>query len=183
MRPPTPCGGSCGTIHHCSGPCGEDDLGIDTNSIFYATGFVTDMDGTANATARLDTGPLPKGIDVLIPGGLHSTSGLAAEIHIIVRAHGIVVPGMVDDQIGTFNGACDPGPNTCEDQQAAVFAPLTGDGCEAVTPGLKTAEPLWPADSQPGSAGPSSSFCSGLVALFSPLGWAEIALFRCRVPR
>lgn len=108
--------------HLCSAPCGEDDLAIPGNSVFYAAGFVTGVDGTVNVTAHLDAGLLPQGLDVLIPGGLRRGHGLRAEVHLVVRSHGPIIPGSVASQIGTFLGGCDV--NLCVDQQAAVFAPI-----------------------------------------------------------
>lgn len=105
----------------CTGSCGEDDLAIFGNGVFYAGGFVTGTDGTANVTLPLKAGALADGIDVLIDGGLEEGNGLDAEIHLVIRSHGKIIPGMVDVQIGTFNGACDV--NKCVDHQAVVFAP------------------------------------------------------------
>lgn len=104
-------------------PCGEADLGIPGNSVFYATGFVTGMDGTGNATAYLEAGRLPEGIEMLILGGLRPGKGLQAEAHMVIRSHGSLIPGSVADQIGTFAGGC--AVNVCEDQQAVVFAPVS----------------------------------------------------------
>jgi hypothetical protein len=103
----------------CSSPCGEDDLGIVGNSVFYAAGLVTGNDGTGNVTADLEAGQLPTGIDVLIPGGLRPGRGLRAEVHMIIRSHGPIIPGAVATQIGAFDATC----AVCEDQQAIVFAP------------------------------------------------------------
>jgi hypothetical protein len=90
-------------------------------SVFYAAGFVTGTDGNANIVARVNAGSLAAGIDVLIPGGLTAGNGLAAEIHLVVRSHGSIIPGRVDEQIGSFDGACDV--NASVDQQAAAFLP------------------------------------------------------------
>lgn len=52
------------------------------------------------------------------------TNPTQAEIHAVVRTHGPVIPGMVDEQIHTFNGGCDPGqPNEgqCQDLQFTAF--------------------------------------------------------------
>lgn len=104
----------------CSAPCGPDDLGIAGNSVFYAAGFVTGSDGTANVTADAEAGELPAGIDVLIPGGLQPGRGLRAEIHMVVRSHGPITPGSVATQIGSFDAAC----AVCSDQQAVAFPPV-----------------------------------------------------------
>jgi hypothetical protein len=104
----------------CGVACDLEDLGVPGNSVFYATGFVTGTDGTANVLAHLDAGSLRDGIDVLIPGGLDAGNGLAAEIHMIVQSHGKTLEGSVSDQIGHFLGACNP---DCEDQIAIAFLP------------------------------------------------------------
>ncbi len=105
------------------GHCGLADLGDGSTgaSVFYATGFVTGNDGSANVTAHLNSGSLPMGIDILIPGGLKEGNGFGAEIHMVVRSHGVIIPGMVAEQIGTHMGACNV--NSCEDQQALGFKP------------------------------------------------------------
>lgn len=105
----------------CTNSCGEDDLGIAGNSVFYASGFVTGTDGTANINMHVDSGDLANGIDVLIPGGLDAGNGHGAEIHLVIRSHGKIIAGMADVQIGTFFGACDI--NNCTDDQAVVFLP------------------------------------------------------------
>lgn len=44
-----------------------------------------------------------------------------AEIHLAVRAHGLVLPAMLDEQLTTFNGGCPP--NMCVTVQAAPHLP------------------------------------------------------------
>ena len=105
----------------CAGGCGEDDLGIAGNSVFYAGGFVTGKDGTVNVSVHVEAGDLADGIDVLIPGGLHPGNGFGAEMHLIIRSHVEIIEGMADVQVGTFFGACDI--NTCTDDQAVAFLP------------------------------------------------------------
>jgi len=101
-------------------PCSLADLGGPGNSVFYAAGFVTGSDGTANLTVHLNSGKLADGITVLIPGGLHEENGFDAEIHMIVQWHGSILPGSVAEQIGMFLGACNP---DCVDQIAIIFLP------------------------------------------------------------
>ena len=105
-------------------PCTVGDLGGPGNSIFYAAGFVTDNSGTANLSVHLNSGKLPDGLTVLIPGGLKKGNGFDAEIHMIVQWHGSILPGSVSEQIGMFEGACNP---DCVDQIAIAFLP-TGKG-------------------------------------------------------
>ncbi len=101
-------------------PCSLADLGGPGNSVFYAAGFVTDGSGTANVTAHLNSGDLPAGITVLIPGGLDKNNGFDAELLMSVQTHGAILPGRVSEQIGEFFGACNP---ECADQIAIIFLP------------------------------------------------------------
>lgn len=105
-------------------PCTADDLLVPGNSVFYAAGFVTDSSGTANLSVHLKSGKLPDGLTVLIPGGLKKGNGFDAEMHMIVQWHGSILPGMVSEQIGMFEGACNP---DCVDQIGIMFLP-TGKG-------------------------------------------------------
>src|SRR5262245_9900040 len=111
----------------CVGGCGPDDL---TNpaaraSVFYAAGFVTGLEDSANVSAHLDAGALPGGLGVRLGHALEDGNGLAAAIHLVVRTHGVTTPGVVDKQIGSFNGGCSP---TCSNEQAAMFPPVaSGD--------------------------------------------------------
>jgi hypothetical protein len=113
----------------CVGGCGGDDLhrpGVNA-AVFYAAGFVTagdgvgTEDGTGNVSAWVNAGALPHGVDIDVPGQLEPGNGYGAEVHIVVRTHGTINPGMVHQQIGSFNGGCNP---TCANQQAGVFAPV-----------------------------------------------------------
>lgn len=132
------------------GGCGEPDL-FDPDveaSVFFAGGFVTGTDGTANVTVALDAGPIPIGADVVIGagsviGGEDSCgegvdcdtgivpglySACAAEVHMVIRTHGKVIPGETHNMISTFLGQCGVTPNNiCEDQYFLIFPPL--DDC------------------------------------------------------
>ena len=109
----------------CEGECGEDDLFIAGNSIFYAGGFVTGGDGSANVIVQMTPGVVNKGIELFNGKGLDKKKVFKAEIHLIIRSHGPLIPGMVDDQIGTFEGGCGPetDPFPCHDHQAVAFLP------------------------------------------------------------
>ncbi len=108
----------------CNGDCGEDDLEIRGNGVFWAGGFVTGDDGTANTTLSLRAGRLPEGLEVLIGGGLDRGNGFRAEMHLVIRSHGLVIPDIAAIQIGTFGGGCDPDTDEpCYDHQAVVFKP------------------------------------------------------------
>ena len=104
------------------GACADTDLGnaAVAGSAFLATGFVTGADGTATVSAHHEGyNMIPGGTDVLLGNGLSRGNGFHAEVHMVVRSHGAIVPGNVAAQISTIDGACDV--NTCADQQAIVF--------------------------------------------------------------
>lgn len=92
---------------------------------FYATGFITGDDGTANVAARLDAGRLAEGVEFIDFGTgarpwLKPGNGLRAEIHVVLRGHGPLMPGEVAEQISTGEfGDCE----LCANQQAAIFLP------------------------------------------------------------
>lgn len=112
---------------HCTDPfdpafeCGSGDLfapGVDA-SVLYAAGNVVGGSGRTGFGARL-------GVDddreaLFGPGLTNPTQG---EIHVVVRTHGPVIAALVDEQIHSFNGGCDPRqPNEgmCEDMQFTAF--------------------------------------------------------------
>jgi hypothetical protein len=108
----------------CVGGCGEDDLEIAGNSIFYAGGFVTGEDGSANVIVQMTPGVLNRGIEVFAGKGLDKKKVFKAEIHLIIRSHGPLIKGLVDLQIGTFDGGCGMEvPDPCHDHQAVAFLP------------------------------------------------------------
>ena len=113
--------------------CVEDDLfnAATGPSILYAAGHVVSPNGKGNFGGSLRAGDVrgcqPPWDDLDLCGeGLEDPAG--AEVHLIVRTHGEKVPGMVNEQINTFAGACTPessfgageGPNECVDQQFAI---------------------------------------------------------------
>ncbi len=109
----------------CIDGCKGSDLSIPAvnGSVLYAAGFVTGTDGTAHVTAHLTGGEIPAGLAVLRGDGLAEDNGFGAEIHMVVRSHGALIPGSVAAQIGSFTGACNV--NSCADQQAARFLPVS----------------------------------------------------------
>ena len=108
----------------CDGPCNGPDLANPDvrGAVFWAAGFVTGADGTGYASGYVAAGALPEGVDVETGSGLRRGNGLGAEVHIVVRTHGMINLGHVHEQIGTFGGACNP---TCANVQAAVFPPAS----------------------------------------------------------
>lgn len=119
----------------CSGDCGEDDLGNEDVgvTVAYAAGGVVDPKGRARFHSFLPRNDISGTLRV--PGFLQDPpAGLDdpddAEVHMVVRSHGPVIADQIYEQTHTFGGGCsgplppnsgDPGPNTCEDLQFAVF--------------------------------------------------------------
>ena len=94
----------------CSDRCGENDLppinpeadpGV-MASAMLATGGTTDGDGNADFGATLKEGSLSPFV-LFGPGLLDAEK---AEVHIVFRDHGPIVPGLGKDQVSTFFGGC-----------------------------------------------------------------------------
>ncbi len=77
------------------------------SAVLFATGHVIGGNGKGNFSAHLSESP----------GGLTNAEG--AEFHMVIRSHGQPIPGMVDEQIHTFEGGCET--NTCADHQVVIF--------------------------------------------------------------
>ncbi len=104
----------------CVDGCGVDDLEIEevNGSAFWATGGIVEDDNVGVFNAQLRENQLPMGEEQVLRGnGL--TNSFDAEINLIVRTHGSVIPDLAEQQITTFNGGCPP--NECLDVQFAVF--------------------------------------------------------------
>ncbi len=103
--------------------CGEGDLPpfggdpVVQASVLYATGHVIGGNGTGNFGAYLIEGDTTGAL--FGPGLLDAR---VADVHLIARTHGQAIPGLIPEQIGTFNGGCLPGePNVgqCMNVQAS----------------------------------------------------------------
>jgi len=128
----------------CADGCGEDDVfNLDAEgkfvengdgtppfnwdahekiglSVLRADGVIIDADGKAEFRGHLPIGDVTEAI---IGDGL--LDALKAEVHVVVRSHQQVQPGIATDMISAINGGCDADwPNApCEDVQFAVFMP------------------------------------------------------------
>jgi hypothetical protein len=97
----------------CDGPCDDPDVGDpDVQAeIIYATGNIAGASGKGNFGASLSENDASGSINEEffgLPsyGGLHDA--MNAEFHIVLRSHGPMIPGEVNEQIGTYAGGCDP---------------------------------------------------------------------------
>jgi hypothetical protein len=112
---------------NCDGPCDQTDLGTPAvrASVVYAAGFITApaLD-TGHATASLDAGALPEGVDVAAGTvrGLKRGRGLRAEVHIMIRHQDVLNKGHVHEQIGSLIDAWDS--TQARNWFSAVFMPV-----------------------------------------------------------
>ncbi|MBI2632012.1 hypothetical protein HYW75_03340 [Candidatus Pacearchaeota archaeon] len=108
------------------GPNDLENLGGNSSiqsSVLYADGGIVRNNGDIDFQAFL---PFNNTSGVLFGPGLINPTG--ADIHLVVRNHGLILPYIVKEQITTFGGGCNnapnntgiPGPNTCLDMQFAV---------------------------------------------------------------
>ncbi len=97
------------------GECTDTDFGNAANvevEVMYAAGHVVGNNGKGNFSAHLnvddDSGSINEAFFGLPPaGGLQAGNTLSAEVHVVLRTHGPVVPGVVNEQIGSYGGGCD----------------------------------------------------------------------------
>lgn len=113
---------------NCTAPsCGSDDVAdamaggpnaADLSILGAADGSLVGADGKAYYTGKLAKGDASKAI---FGNGLDNP--LTAEIHYVIRSHGPAIPGLVQEQITTFNGGCNPGQaneGLCQNVQFAI---------------------------------------------------------------
>ena len=104
----------------CSGGCGLDDLFKPGVFLGRATGKVVGGSGIGNFGASLSVGDISEALaPIFSNGGEGLTDPLSAEVHMIVRNHGPVVPANMPAQIDSFGGGC--ADFTCFDPQAVTF--------------------------------------------------------------
>jgi hypothetical protein len=105
----------------CVGECDLPDLfnPVVRASVQYAAGHVIGGGGVANYGAYITEGDTSGCAAPSLPcnGLLDSRTAL---VHLVVRTHGQALPGVIDEQIHSFNGGCNP---TCANVQASVQEP------------------------------------------------------------
>jgi len=103
-------------------------------SAFNVGAFVTGaVNGTANVSLHIRSGAPPEGIFLLfgegalndngVKPGLHEGNGFGAEVHLVIRTHGAIMPGSITQQLGVLNGGCPP--STCANVDSAAFPSVT----------------------------------------------------------
>ena len=98
----------------------DDDL-----FVFNIAGGMANANGDLNFGAHVSTGTVPEanGLNIFLGGGEFDHPRDAA-IHLVIRTHGPVIPGMQMAQFGTLNGGCNAGePNEglCECVQRVFY--------------------------------------------------------------
>ncbi len=93
--------------------------------VFNIAGGIANANGDLNFGAHVSTGTIPEanGLDIFIGGGEFDHPRDAA-IHLVIRTHGPVIPGMQMAQFGTLDGGCNAGePNEglCECVQRVFY--------------------------------------------------------------
>lgn len=99
----------------CTGLCDGSDLGNPAvnGDVLHSTGSLAGGTGKATfAGSRLEGDNSRSLFGPNAPGIIDVNT---AEIHFVVRCHGEKIPGLIHEQIGTFNGGCPP--NNCVDVQ------------------------------------------------------------------
>jgi hypothetical protein len=94
--------------------------------VFNATGGIAGDDGTATFAGHASTGPIgpADGAVVLFNGDGSFDQPRTDTVTVIIRHHGSPIPGMINQQTGTFNGGCSLKPaGTCKNVQVATFLP------------------------------------------------------------
>jgi len=92
------------------GACSDGDFGNPDVQVevMYANGHVVGNNGKGNFGAHLNENDASGTINPLF--GLPSYGGLAdaqkAEVHMVLRSHGPKIPGIVNEQIGSYLGGC-----------------------------------------------------------------------------
>jgi hypothetical protein len=91
-------------------------------SVQFAAGHVIGGDGVGNYGAYFSAGAAPDCAGFGLPcNGL--LDARTADVHVVIRTHGDAIPGLLHEQISSFNGGCLPGePNVgqCHNVQASV---------------------------------------------------------------
>jgi hypothetical protein len=98
----------------------NDQVGV---GVFYATGRIAGPDGSAHFTAILHEGDtsrcVPQGDGPFVVLCNPLVDSHEADVHMVVRDHGPLIPGELAAQKGSFTGGCSV--YMCSNVQAAVF--------------------------------------------------------------
>ena len=108
---------NCVTAYECNvidviGPAFGGNADGSKVSVPYATGGVVADDGTLKLRARQPLGPADGSANTYFGDPDYGLlDPLHAEVHLVVRDHGPLIPGLEHEQLTTFAGGCDPAVN------------------------------------------------------------------------
>ena len=105
----------------CSGddaPGRGGDPGVEASQLWANTGTVVTADGKAKFGGQVKTGDTS---GVRVGPGLLNPQG--AEVHMIIKSHGPILPEMLGEQLTTYDAGCPP--NDCAELQVMVHRPFT----------------------------------------------------------
>lgn len=100
---------NCGTPFECNDLdfAIADKVGVE---VLYAAGHVVGNSGKGNFSGHLNVDDDSASINPLFglppAGGLQSGNTFSAEVHLVLRSHGPKIPGMVNEQISSYEGGC-----------------------------------------------------------------------------
>lgn len=111
--------------------CGLEDLSNPDvqASVMGGDGHIVGASGRSTHAGHLREGEISTYHPDFV-GSPGIIDAMEAEIHLVLRTHGPMIPGMIDEMRSTFEAACTPessnghgnGPNECADLQAAAFS-------------------------------------------------------------
>ncbi len=102
---------ACGVID-VIGPAFGGNADGSKVSVPYATGGVVDADGVFRARAWQPLGPADGSANTYFGDPDYGLlNPLGAEVHLVLRDHGPLIPGQEHAQVSTFDGGCDPAVN------------------------------------------------------------------------
>ncbi|MGF1667759.1 MAG: hypothetical protein ACFCVC_15985 [Acidimicrobiia bacterium] len=94
----------------------------------YAGGRLTNPAGRVTIVGSLEEGATGEGLILGTPPLLKDSR--AAEIHLVARTHGPAIPGMVEEQLGSYEGGCTafllPGTTHIPGPVSVHVSPVTG---------------------------------------------------------
>lgn len=79
--------------------------------VLYGAGHVIGNNGKGNFSGHLKVDDDSESINDLFglpeAGGLQSGKSFSSEVHFVLRSHGPAAPGLIDEQISSYEGGCD----------------------------------------------------------------------------
>ena len=111
----------------CEGGCGADDLiaGRGDSAAFWDGGLVVGPDGRAILAGHVQENRMPSQPAKILKdntGGVGIGSSETTEVHLVLRSHGPAIIGGngLSTQLNSFNGGCQPAPDSCKNVQFSV---------------------------------------------------------------